>query len=308
MSSKDRIRIGVLTKGMSSFYIENLLLISFAPSLHTLTASAAHPLQRLPTPMNTPQIRCHGCDRVFNPRGLSQHLSKTQNSVCHATLMALKTPSVFQTAGSSLGSNSTHAADTVPTADPADADPADAANPADATDPADPADATDATDADLLEMLANSHSTSTNPEQDHPVEAWSPEPLAPQPDEPPLPAPLLTHPTQPNANGLDAPPQLVVVHFPHGSPGAPIPGERQGSSLYQASRESFGASVWAPFRSQCNWEIAHWAKMRGPSSSAMEDLLAIPEVCAHRLVDIVLLTHCRRSLISSDCHTAQQKS
>ncbi|KAI9440325.1 hypothetical protein H4582DRAFT_1796975, partial [Lactarius indigo] len=35
---------------------------------------------------------------------------------------------------------------------------------------------------------------------------------------------------------------------------------------------------WAPFRTQCDWEIARWAKLRGPSSSAVADLLAIPEV------------------------------
>jgi hypothetical protein len=59
--------------------------------------------------MHTPQIRCGGCDKVFNPRGHSQHLTKPQNASCHATLMALRTPSVFQTvsnAGSSLVPNS----------------------------------------------------------------------------------------------------------------------------------------------------------------------------------------------------------
>ena len=50
----------------------------------------------LPDLMNATQVRCHGCDRVFSPRGLSQHLSK--NGVCRATQAALKTPSVFQTA------------------------------------------------------------------------------------------------------------------------------------------------------------------------------------------------------------------
>jgi hypothetical protein len=29
------------------------------------------------------QIRCRGCDKVFTPRGLSQHTSKTQNVRCH---------------------------------------------------------------------------------------------------------------------------------------------------------------------------------------------------------------------------------
>ncbi|KAN0139715.1 hypothetical protein V8E53_002377, partial [Lactarius tabidus] len=32
------------------------------------------------------------------------------------------------------------------------------------------------------------------------------------------------------------------------------------------------------FNSQCDWEIACWAKMCRPMSSAMEELLAIPEV------------------------------
>lgn len=54
--------------------------------------------------MNPSQIRCRGCNKVFSPRGLSQHLSK--DSACHAFRMVSRTPSVFQAtpAGSSLGS------------------------------------------------------------------------------------------------------------------------------------------------------------------------------------------------------------
>ncbi|KAI9437037.1 hypothetical protein H4582DRAFT_2112014 [Lactarius indigo] len=37
-------------------------------------------------------------------------------------------------------------------------------------------------------------------------------------------------------------------------------------------------SIWAPFQSQCDWEIAHWAKMHGPTSSAVVSLLAIPQL------------------------------
>ncbi|KAF8271908.1 hypothetical protein EI94DRAFT_1567196, partial [Lactarius quietus] len=37
-------------------------------------------------------------------------------------------------------------------------------------------------------------------------------------------------------------------------------------------------SVWAPFQSQCDWELAYWAKTRGPTASAITDLLAIPGV------------------------------
>ncbi|KAI9429265.1 hypothetical protein H4582DRAFT_1827220 [Lactarius indigo] len=43
-------------------------------------------------------------------------------------------------------------------------------------------------------------------------------------------------------------------------------------------RNALGDAAWAPFRSQCDWEVACWAKMRGPSSSAVTELLAIPEV------------------------------
>ncbi|KAH9016036.1 hypothetical protein EDB85DRAFT_1875359 [Lactarius pseudohatsudake] len=71
---------------------------------------------------------------------------------------------------------------------------------------------------------------------------------------------------------------MIVDTFPHGSPGAPIPGAHQGSNVYQSSHELFGSSIWAPFCSQCDWEFARWAKTRGPTSSAVADLLAIPEV------------------------------
>ncbi|KAN0141530.1 hypothetical protein V8E53_000775 [Lactarius tabidus] len=138
---------------------------------------------------------------------------------------------------------------------------------------ADTADA-DTTDADLLELLTNNHSITTNTEQDHP-EAQSAAPATPPHVEPTTSA-QPPHPPQPNANTPVAP--LVIDHFPHGNPGTPVPGLCQGRSGYQQSQETFGASVWAPFHSQCDWEVAHWAKMRGPSSSAMEELLAIPEV------------------------------
>jgi len=67
---------------------------------------------------------------------------------------------------------------------------------------------------------------------------------------------------------------MVINRFPLGNAGAPIP------SMVRESNEDMAAqSVWAPFISQCDWEVAHWAKMRGPTSSALTDLLAIGEVC-----------------------------
>ncbi|KAH9173949.1 hypothetical protein EDB89DRAFT_2152812 [Lactarius sanguifluus] len=74
-------------------------------------------------------------------------------------------------------------------------------------------------------------------------------------------------------------PELVVVErFSYGSAGVPLPGVHQGLSLYQTSLEALGQSIWAPFQSQGDWELARWAKMRGPTSSAVADLLAIPQL------------------------------
>ncbi|KAI9436290.1 hypothetical protein H4582DRAFT_2112156 [Lactarius indigo] len=64
------------------------------------------------------------------------------------------------------------------------------------------------------------------------------------------------------------PPLRLIKVLPH----------HRGSNVYQSSQDLFRSSIWAPFRTQCDWEIARWAKLRGPSSSAVADLLAIPEV------------------------------
>jgi hypothetical protein len=39
-----------------------------------------------------------------------------------------------------------------------------------------------------------------------------------------------------------------------------------------------GGNIWAPFQSKLDWSIAYWAKLRGPSSSALNELFAIEEV------------------------------
>ncbi|KAF8261591.1 hypothetical protein EI94DRAFT_1605749 [Lactarius quietus] len=158
--------------------------------------------------------------------------------------------------------DSTHAEDASP----------DTLHAADAIDPA------DAKDADIFEEIANNPLSHTNPEPCPPAEAQTPRSLAPPllDAQPPALPPL--QPTEADTDSLDTTPQVIVDRFPHGSPGAPITGAAQGTSIYQSSCNVFGTSVWAPFHSQVDWEIAHWAKMRGLSSSAMAELLAIPGV------------------------------
>ena len=80
---------------------------------------------------------------------------------------------------------------------------------------------------------------------------------------------------QPEVANSESNPLVVIDPFPHGKPGMPI---SQGSYMDDADCPASNGSIWAPFYSQRDWEVAKWAKMRGPTSSAMTDLLAIPKV------------------------------
>jgi hypothetical protein len=83
---------------------------------------------------------------------------------------------------------------------------------------------------------------------------------------------------------------VVVDRFPSASAGAPIHGMPRRNSVYESQRGTDGDSIWSPFRSQCDWLFARWAKMRGPTSSSVTELLAIPEVWTSRRSNFTLLT------------------
>jgi hypothetical protein len=168
-----------------------------------------------------------------------------------------------------------HCADATVVAHDLEMDAEDLAHDSD-MDTEDPADAADITDADIYEQLTqNVNSSLAYPisEQEHTIEIPSSgQPQSAESHTPPPTPPI-------HLNGDNSLPELIVDSFPHGSAGVPVPGTHQGSSRYQTSEEVLGTSIWAPFRSLCDWEIARWAKLRGPTSSAVMDLLAIPEVC-----------------------------
>ncbi|KAJ3993025.1 hypothetical protein F5050DRAFT_1578465 [Lentinula boryana] len=67
-----------------------------------------------------------------------------------------------------------------------------------------------------------------------------------------------------------------IVHYPDPCAGALI--EFQGEIVDEYSQYSHnlkaGLNAWAPFGSKIEWEIARWAKLRGPSSTAFTGLLA----------------------------------
>ena len=235
--------------------------------------------------MNNAQVPCPGCKRIFSPRGLSQRLLKTSHNRCHIAHAALQTPSIFQTAHGALNCHSSQTTTEIPT--PQDSHEGSAAQDTQTTLVPGEADAdenlvgddsadVDATDADVWEALDldSEPNAVAHPDQIHPSGVPSSDPtlfesfqLSPPPPTPPTPN---NHSDIPQTN-------LTIDRFPHGSPGAPIPGTLQGNSEYQ-SRSVQGASPWAPFHSKCDWDIALWAKTRGPSSTALTELLQSPDV------------------------------
>ena len=70
---------------------------------------------------------------------------------------------------------------------------------------------------------------------------------------------------------------VVIDQFPFGNPGAPILGACQGS-IDDAAHNVLGDSIWEPFNSECDWDIACWAKKHNLTSSAMAEFLAMPKV------------------------------
>jgi hypothetical protein len=72
---------------------------------------------------------------------------------------------------------------------------------------------------------------------------------------------------------------LVIVDvFPFGQPGAPISGMPQEVSLYEQS-QAMHSDIWSLFWSQWDWDIVCWAKTHSTTSSAVDNLLGISEVC-----------------------------
>jgi hypothetical protein len=80
------------------------------------------------------------------------------------------------------------------------------------------------------------------------------------------------------AGNSEVVPEVVIDNFPSAAAGAPIPSTSHSTFANESRRDTPMDSVWSPFTSECDWTFAHWAKMRGPSLSAVSDLLAIPEV------------------------------
>lgn len=73
------------------------------------------------------------------------------------------------------------------------------------------------------------------------------------------------------------PPAPFVVRFPGAGEVLETQPSLAGYQLYAdgLGSEENGPLEWAPFSTQLEWEVARWAKLRGPSSTALSELLQI---------------------------------
>lgn len=106
-----------------------------------------------------------------------------------------------------------------------------------------------------------------------------------QVDQNPL-APLMQKPTNPLLQHLPAHRDGIHIGSFGGHAGAPVPGaqpqplrsSKSGFTQYQSGIPNSKENIWAPFVSKADWELARWAKLRGPGSTAFSELLDIEGV------------------------------
>ena len=197
-------------------------------------------------------VQCSGCRKFFGNHGFSLHIAKTRDPRCQLALVVPCSPQISRSTLTGTHSLNSFASDTGVMDENDMSDDSD-----------DLIDNAATGDADIFEILGESDCSAVAiPEQATSDEASISMPPSETTDqdsqsEAAIPEPSLG-------------PSVVIDPFPHGRPGAPIS---------QADHEASNSFIWEPFSSQRDWEVARWAKMRGATSSAMADLLAIPEVC-----------------------------
>ena len=128
---------------------------------------------------------------------------------------------------------------------------------------------------DDLEDFSESRPTTPQPPRQPSEEHWHDEV-----DLDPLPPPGPGGVDPEDHRDLHEPP--VRVRRFKGQAGAPLsePEARvSGYAAYATKVPGSSENPYAPFASQLDWEVAQWAKLRGPSSTAFSDFLKIKGVC-----------------------------
>jgi len=91
---------------------------------------------------------------------------------------------------------------------------------------------------------------------------------------------LLVHPNQSTQAPSDPGPSQFAVKFIGAGKVLETRPSLAGYQRYAGglSAEENGPTEWAPFSTRRDWEVARWAKLRGPSSTALSELLEIDGV------------------------------
>ncbi|KAF7372382.1 hypothetical protein MVEN_00098600 [Mycena venus] len=211
----------------------------------------------------TPRGFCKGCKVLFTPTGLGYHLAQTTNLACQAIYFAQRDYIPQLDIGNHAG--------------PA-LQPASLPGPDFLDDLGNNFDPPDSDDNDMPGLV----NVDDSDDEDEPETGWEP-PMQPDPDARmnlPLnePAPSLGD----VAHQARGDPLSKSASFSHHTlpvlvdgPEKPLRTETLPYTKYSDLIPQSADNPWAPFMSQVDWEVAKWAKLRGSTTTAVTDLLAI---------------------------------
>ncbi|TBU21176.1 hypothetical protein BD311DRAFT_812584, partial [Dichomitus squalens] len=231
--------------------------------------------------------RCPGCTLYFSPSGLSKHLAQTRKPACIAVRDGrLPPPPTAQPLGQEDDSNVFDDVDMDAPPVPLEGDFYGDYNPSFFDDESAP----DSPHGDSDFPASDDDDDDLQPD----IESWEPEPRPVPPntggdvsEQNPGGSPQdPVVPSQSERNAVEAnvSRKTYVIPFPGHHAGAPIPRSDvprrvDANEKYQAClNEAPSTNPYHPFASRRDWLVGHWAKMRGPGSTAFSELLAIDEV------------------------------
>ncbi|KAI1786027.1 hypothetical protein LXA43DRAFT_1065395 [Ganoderma leucocontextum] len=254
----------------------------------------------LPNVQNEPG-QCSGCRKVFSQSGLEKHLSQTRQTSClefrnlrNVALLLAQQPRAPtpDTPGNVLNMEVDDPDSLPPFLADVDMDeapvqfegdffgdyPDDFFDDADEQEPPVSSDDSDST-SDKDEEAVDAPSWEPPP-RETPPSSTDPVATAGVPAGPPLPSAQQRAIVEESTRR-----KTFIVPYPRASAGAPIPDAAPVSAAHTLYRNALNhdgnpteANVYYPFASRLDWEVARWAKLRGPGSTAFDELLDIEEV------------------------------
>jgi hypothetical protein len=237
--------------------------------------------------MSKASVKCDGCGRDFRPSGLTSHLKQTRNPPCVA----------LYAAQSSYAPDIPSAATSAPQSPSPDSP---------ARSPSPPPERLFAGDffgehyeesdfgwEESEDEIAADPAVVSGSDNDSDLEDlyWDPPPRSASPEEPDedpqvygdvvedldIPAPEERRAAE-NSTSIQVPHITKFTdRYPDSRAGQPVRQGEHRHSEYSAELAD-QENEWAPFSSKLDWEIAQWAKNRGPSSTAFTELLSIDGV------------------------------